>query len=75
MADQPMRMTTNQPDWVLDLVAAAEWLEYSHPRIAEGDRCLSEELAAVPADVREAAKGWAQAKQSAARVEENTDAT
>lgn len=72
--DQPPRITTGHPDWVLALVAAAEWLEYSHPKIADGDRCLSAELAAVPAEVREAAKGWAQARQAAVRAEETTDA-
>jgi hypothetical protein len=62
--DQPLRITTDHPDWVLALVAAVEWAEYAHPKITEGDRCLGEELAAVPAEVREAAKGWAQAKRT-----------
>jgi hypothetical protein len=52
---------TDLPDWVLDLVAAAERFEDVHP---PGD-CLGAALAAVPDDVRAEARGWARAKRHA----------
>lgn len=58
------------PDWVLDLVAAVEHFEYVHPRVDIRDDCLAAPLEAVPTDVREQAKGWAQARRAAARTQE-----
>jgi hypothetical protein len=47
------------PDWVLDLVAAAERFEAVHPP----GGCLAAALTAVPNDVRAEARGWARAKR------------
>ena len=57
-------MPTDLPDWVLDLVAAVEHFEYVHPKVEDSDECFGRQLAAVPAEVRAMAKGWAQAKRT-----------
>ncbi|WP_433067330.1 hypothetical protein [Dactylosporangium sp. CS-033363] len=51
---------TDQPDWVLGLVAAVERYEYVHAPVDPADTCLQEPLQQVPAEVRAAARGWAQ---------------
>lgn len=57
-------MTTDLPDWVLDLVAAVEHFEYVHPKVSIADDCLHHPLEAVPDEVRAMARGWAQAKRT-----------
>lgn len=58
-------MSTPAPDWALDLVAAVEYFEDVHPKVEAGRDCLGDALAAVPADVRGEARGWARAKRQA----------
>jgi hypothetical protein len=64
----------DQPDWVLDLVAAVEHYEYTHSKVTDPDECFRRQLDAVPTGVRDMAQGWAQAKRAALRAEEKTDA-
>lgn len=61
-------MAADHPGWLLALVADVERYEFCHESV-KGDpldwRCLSQSLEAVPAEVREQAKGYAQAKREA----------
>lgn len=59
-------MTADQPDWVLDLVAAVEHHEAIHGKPEEWG-CLAGPLDQVPAEVRAMARGWDQAKRAAHR--------
>lgn len=58
-------VNTPAPEWALDLLAAVEYYEDVHPKVEAGRDCLGDALAAVPAEVRAEARGWARARPSA----------
>lgn len=59
---------TDQPGWLLALVAAVERYEEEHSKIAGGEECFAWSLKAVPAEVRAMARGYAQARRDAETV-------
>lgn len=58
-------VNTPAPEWALDLLAAVEYYEDVHPKVEAGRDCLGDALAAIPAEVRAEARGWARAKRAA----------
>lgn len=56
--------STSTPDWALELLAAVEYYEDVHPKVEAGRDCLGAALAAIPAEVRAEARGWARAKRA-----------
>lgn len=66
---------TDQPGWLLALVAAVERYEEEHSKIGDGEECFAWPLKAVPTEVRAMARGYAQARRDAAAVPVESERT